>query len=545
MSRLVVMSTIVLLGLGAARADVSLLPVPAAVTAVSVPQPSFAFPTFPWDTNALADSLDQSGPPDGALTIARAAGPDSSIIILAYNFLYNGWWCRVSRSTDGGQTYTPVSLDSGFYVDDVLSSNRRDTVYLITIISRGGYHLFLQRSTDAGATWGDTIRVDRGTSTFTDKPMIASQDSFIYCTYTDFSGGTNYIRVCRSSDYGNTWNTGDVNVSTSGGQGSCPAVSRDSMVYVTWGQPASWVPRQLWFNRSTDYGLTWGTPRQIDDIDTAPHMYRWRANHSFPAMAVDSTGKLYITVQNRLHGAGYDIAVYTSTNQGDSWAGPFMVNDDTVLDSDQYCSWITLDLYGRPHVFWYDNRDYYPDSVGDMYYSWSEDGGVTWQPNERVNDASPCWSYRSKSLMGDYQQIACDTNFVYCEWSDHRNGRHSWSYIAAARRPLPAWVGVSEKPKASPWQRSKTLLGPNVPNPVVSGTRISFELARTQRADLQVFDLAGKLVRTVLGGDLAAGNHSVAWDTRDNDGRLVPAGIYCYRLASAGTTATRNLVVTR
>jgi len=529
-----------------AAADEPLVPPVRPELPVSIPAYESGLPLFfdaPWDTNALADSLNTSPPPDGALFVAREAGPDSSIIILTYNCLSGGWLCRTSTSKNSGQTYTPATISNGYWVDPVLHGNGRDTVYHIAIGNVGGYHLFLRRSFNAGDSWSDTIRVDRGTSTFTDKPMFTSRDSFLYCTYSDFSGGTNYIRMCRSADYGVTWNAGDINVSTVGGQGSCPAVAPNGDVYVVWGQPAAWVPKSIWFNRSTDHGLTWGIPSKIGDVDTAPHMYRWRANHSFPAMAVDTAGKIYVTVQNSLQGLGYDAAVYTSVDTGATWQGPYQVNDDTVTNSDQYCTWIALDRYQRPHVFWYDNRNYYPDSIGDVYYSWSEDGGRTWQPNEQVNDVSPCWGYQSASMMGDYQQIRCDTNYVYCEWSDHRNGRHSWSYIAAARRPLPVNTGVAEKSGPGTWQQSRFVLGQNRPNPVVDGTTISYQLERPTAATLTVYDLAGNLVRTLLSGDQPAEPRRVFWDRTDDSGRQVPAGVYFCRLSADGTTASRKLVV--
>jgi len=514
---------------------------------VSIPTFDPSLPFFlsvPWDTNALADSLNTSPPPDGALFIARAAGPESSIVVLTYNYLSGSWYCRIGRSTNSGKTYTPQTVGSGYWVDPVLHGNGRDTLYHIAIANvSSGYHLFLRRSFNAGDSWSDTIRVDRGTSTFTDKPMFTSQDSFLYCTYSDFSGGPRYIRMCRSTDYGVTWNTGDINVTTSDGQGSCPAVGPNGDVYVVWGQPAVWVPTSIWFNRSTDHGLTWDVPLKVDDVDTAPHMYRWRANHSFPAMAVDSAGKIYVTVQNVLHGQGWDAAVYTSIDSGATWQGPYQVNDDSVTDSDQFCTWITIDRYQRPHVFWHDNRNYYPTTSGDVYYSWSDDGGVTWQPNEQVNDVSPCWTSGSSSMMGDYQQIRCDTNYVYCEWSDHRNNHNSWSYIAAARRPLPALNGVAEKPGSGAWQQSRFVLGQNRPNPVINGTTISYELERPQAAMLAVYDLRGRLVKTLRTGYQPAGPREVRWDRTDDAGRPVACGVYFCRLQAEGTSVSRKLAV--
>lgn len=278
----------------------------------------FDFPNLPWDTNALADSLDYSNPPDGAVFVARQAGPDSSVILLGYNY-YDGsnWLGRMSRSTNSGKTFTPFTHGNGFFVDVCLHGNGIDSAYVLSILQvSSGYHLFLKRSLDDGATWSDTVRVDLGTSTFTDKPMFVTAGSCFYCTYTDFSGGTHFIRMCRSTDWGQTWNTGDVNVSTTDGTGSCPAVAPNGDVYVAWGQPAGWVPTSVWFNRSTDYGASWATPSLVRDLTVSGHLAGWRANHPFPAVVVDTLGKIYLTVQNSLQGGGWDVMVVTSTDSG-------------------------------------------------------------------------------------------------------------------------------------------------------------------------------------------------------------------------------------
>jgi hypothetical protein len=149
-------------------------------------------------------------------------------------------------------------------------------------------------------------------------------------------------------------------------------------------------------------------------------------------------------------------------------------------------------------------------------------------------------------MTGDYQQIDTDTNYVYCERSDHRNGRNSWSYIAAARRPLRPYVGVTEeKPASNPWQQSRFTLGPGVPNPSVSGARIASELAAPGQVSLRVYDQAGKLVNTVLNSGFAAGPHSMWWGGRGAAGRQVGSGVYYYSLTVGDLSSSGRLVLAR
>ncbi len=50
--------------------------------------------------------------------------------------------------------------------------------------------------------------------------------------------------------------------------------------------------------------------------------------------------------------------------------------------------------------------------------------------------------------------------------------------------------------------------------------------------DLSVYDMAGRLTRTLVRENLAAGAHAVVWDGQDQDGRLAASGIYLYRLVT-------------
>lgn len=89
------------------------------------------------------------------------------------------------------------------------------------------------------------------------------------------------------------------------------------------------------------------------------------------------------------------------------------------------------------------------------------------------------------------------------------------------------------------------LLG-NYPNPFNPRTTIAYDLARPGMVRLEVFDLAGRSVTTLVDGFQPAAEHRVEWDAVDALGRPVPSGVYLYRLTLSGdvaTTATRPMVV--
>lgn len=77
-------------------------------------------------------------------------------------------------------------------------------------------------------------------------------------------------------------------------------------------------------------------------------------------------------------------------------------------------------------------------------------------------------------------------------------------------------------------------LGPNRPNPFNPRTEIAFALPAAGRATLRVYDLAGRLVCTLLDTDLPAGPGAVTWDGRDAAGRAAAAGAYICSLTTGG-----------
>jgi len=88
-------------------------------------------------------------------------------------------------------------------------------------------------------------------------------------------------------------------------------------------------------------------------------------------------------------------------------------------------------------------------------------------------------------------------------------------------------------------------LGPSVPNPSAGSPSIHFTLARDDRVELGIYDLAGRLVARPVSGPLPQGEHTVKWDGTDLAGRPVSAGVYLYRLKTRSFSAARHLVLVR
>jgi hypothetical protein len=83
------------------------------------------------------------------------------------------------------------------------------------------------------------------------------------------------------------------------------------------------------------------------------------------------------------------------------------------------------------------------------------------------------------------------------------------------------------------------------PNPLTSGTALRFSMPAKQSGDLRVFDLTGRLVRTLLDGEIGSGPQVINWDGRDDAGRTIRNGIYYARLRTGSKVASRQLILMR
>ena len=85
----------------------------------------------------------------------------------------------------------------------------------------------------------------------------------------------------------------------------------------------------------------------------------------------------------------------------------------------------------------------------------------------------------------------------------------------------------------------------NYPNPFNPSTMISFRLPEASRVTVTVYSVTGQRVRELVNGEMAAGVQTVFWDSRDQAGEVVAAGIYLYRLVVTGANGQAVFMQTR
>jgi hypothetical protein len=90
---------------------------------------------------------------------------------------------------------------------------------------------------------------------------------------------------------------------------------------------------------------------------------------------------------------------------------------------------------------------------------------------------------------------------------------------------------------------TRLALRPPRPNPASRTVELDFSLASSADAVLEVYDVAGRLLVTLLSGTTAAGRHRLPWDLCDERKERVQAGVYFARLTAAGASGVRRIVV--
>jgi flagellar hook assembly protein FlgD len=88
-------------------------------------------------------------------------------------------------------------------------------------------------------------------------------------------------------------------------------------------------------------------------------------------------------------------------------------------------------------------------------------------------------------------------------------------------------------------------LAQNYPNPFNPETTVEFALPKPSHVKLQIYNLLGQPIRTLIDEKIDAGFNSIKWEGRDDGGRQMPSGVYLYQMRAGSFVATRKLVLMR
>jgi len=85
----------------------------------------------------------------------------------------------------------------------------------------------------------------------------------------------------------------------------------------------------------------------------------------------------------------------------------------------------------------------------------------------------------------------------------------------------------------------------NQPTPFSTSTRISYQLPEALPVRLAVYDVRGRLVKTLVDESQFSGLYIVGWRGDDDSGHRLPAGVYLYKIDAGPWSATRKTVLLR
>lgn len=88
-------------------------------------------------------------------------------------------------------------------------------------------------------------------------------------------------------------------------------------------------------------------------------------------------------------------------------------------------------------------------------------------------------------------------------------------------------------------------LSPAYPNPFNPATSVLIDLGHPARVQVDVFDLTGKLIRSLISEDLVQGSHNISWDGRDGSGKESPTGIYLIKASLGSQSFSQRAILLR
>lgn len=108
---------------------------------------------------------------------------------------------------------------------------------------------------------------------------------------------------------------------------------------------------------------------------------------------------------------------------------------------------------------------------------------------------------------------------------------------------MPGSAGVASNLPNKAMAIKESHLYPNFPNPFNPVTSIQFTLSETSEMAITIFDINGRQVRKLIQGTVVSGLHSLEWNGRDEQGNILPSGIYFYQLKTSEWTETKRMIL--
>jgi hypothetical protein len=179
------------------------------------------------------------------------------------------------------------------------------------------------------------------------------------------------------------------------------------------------------------------------------------------------------------------------------------------------------------------------DGSGNLYAggNFTTSGGVS--ANEIAKWNGTAWSALGSGMNGVVLALAID---------DSGSKLYAGGDFTSAGAKLSGYFGMWYAPTPSPvpsdsWSQPAVMLGDATPNPFNPSTTLHYSLPVSGRVRLAIYDLRGRLIRTLVDEDLPGGDHQTTWDGKDERGSAVASGTYCARIDAGAMHETKRLTL--
>ncbi len=405
--------------------------------------------------------------------------------------------------------------------------------------SSGKYQVFYSRySTGA---WTTPVQISIAASTRGEEGTIeVGSDGTLWVVYNnDGEGvGIEYLYVVKSTDGGSTWSTATETISTGGTFGSSIEVGRsqiaaapDGKIVVIWDNSIAGTDtrREVFIN--TWSGTAWSGATMISDTTTAD-----RDHNRYVAVTVDASSNIYAFYTLPIV-SGADPRLSHLVMHKNTWGAAWNSSYTVAIDSNEanYLSVSAVaDSDGVLHLAY--RRDMATDTTGldEIVYRYSVDGGATW--SEAVQVSRPNYDGGYVSLSNRVRK-AYGIDLAWRESADSLVADQSTVAVLYGNLPYrTTGVETGEPPV-------RYDLYVNYPNPFNPSTTITFSLQTRQEVRLAVYDATGRLVRTLVHGEMEAGQQNVTWNGSSDAGVPMASGIYFSRLITSDGTSTLKMLL--
>ncbi len=359
---------------------------------------------------------------------------------IASNFRQAGY----GYTTDGGRSWTfPGVIEPGvFRSDPVLAADAEGNFYYNSLTANGGQSEFwchVYKSTDGGATW------DAGTYAY------GGDKQWMVIDTTDSVGrGNIYANWTRSYSAC----LGSFTRSIDNGQSFQPCLQVPGLPH--WGTMAIGPDGELYiggggFVVAKSSNAKYDAQAIAWDFSTIVDMDGLIAYGGGPNpdgllgqawIAADrsdgpTAGNVYLlcSVARDSTPDPADVMFIRSTDGGQTWSSPTRVNDDPSTSAFQWFGTMSVAPNGRIDVVWLDTRNDPGGYDSELYYSFSEDGGLTWAANQALSPAfDPHIGWPQQTKMGDYFHMISDLHGADLAYAATFNGEQDVYYLRIGER---------------------------------------------------------------------------------------------------------------